>query len=235
MSAGYEDQYDLAAEVAGEHAGGQDVGEHLAACTECREEVESLREMRQVLVALPPEALLDGPPDDADLVLQRTLRQMRTESGKSQGRARLRVVSAAAAVLVAAVGAGVLVGRAAGDGSAAPVAAPPQTAAPQTAAPGTRFASATGPGGTRMTVGVTPAAGWVRVNASVTGVPPRQNCWLVVVGKDGRRAIAGGWLTPANAETAGVNLSGSAVVDPAQVASVAVENTDGHQFVSVPL
>jgi anti-sigma factor RsiW len=53
------------------------VEEHLAGCAECRAEVESLREWTAALEAVPEAMLLDGPPDDADLLLQRTLREFR--------------------------------------------------------------------------------------------------------------------------------------------------------------
>jgi len=53
---------------------------HLAGCTECRDEIESLQEWSSALRDIPDEMLLDGPPEDADLVLQRTLRQVRQEA-----------------------------------------------------------------------------------------------------------------------------------------------------------
>ncbi|MEU3727313.1 zf-HC2 domain-containing protein, partial [Streptomyces sp. NPDC031705] len=55
------------------------VGEHLGDCVRCREEVAALREMERVLGEVPEEAFLDGPPPGGDLLLQRTLRQVRGE------------------------------------------------------------------------------------------------------------------------------------------------------------
>lgn len=55
------------------------VGEHLAGCAECRDELAELNELKDLLGEVPPEAFLDGPPDD-DMLLQRTLRQVRAES-----------------------------------------------------------------------------------------------------------------------------------------------------------
>ncbi|MFI5608902.1 anti-sigma factor family protein [Amycolatopsis sp. NPDC051903] len=236
MSTSHSHRFDLEAYVAGEAgpADQRDVEQHLTTCAECREEVESLREMQEFLGALPPEALLDGPPDDADLLLQRTLRQVRTESAGARGRGRILAASAAVVVAAAALGAGVLVGKSGGGESGPAVAAPP-VSAPATVAPGTRFVTGESASGARLTVGVTPAVGWIRLNASVTGVPSGEKCRLVVVGKDGSREIAGNWLVSDKAAADGVNLDGSALVDPGNVASVVVENTDGHQFVSASL
>ncbi|WP_326565814.1 zf-HC2 domain-containing protein [Amycolatopsis rhabdoformis] len=236
MNTSHSDRFDLEAYVAGE-AGTtdqRDVEQHLTTCAECREEVESLREMQEFLGALPPEALLDGPPDDADLLLQRTLRQIRSESAGARGRGRILAASAAVVVAAAALGAGVLVGKS-GDGGAGTAVASPPISAPATVAPGTRNAVGASASGARLNVAVSPAVGWIQLNASVTGIPAGQKCRLVVVGKDGSREIAGNWLVSKKAETDGVNLSGSALVDPANVASVVVENTDGHQFVSASL
>jgi predicted anti-sigma-YlaC factor YlaD len=207
---------------------------HLDECPECREEVHTLRELQEFLVTVPPEALLDGPPDDADLLLQRTLRQVRTERSGTSGRRTRWAAAASAVVAAAAVCVGVIVGRATVDAQQvipAPPASPP--AAGATEVPGTRFASAVNPStGARLTVRVVPAAGWVRINAAVTGIPAGQRCYLVVVGRDGHREMAGSWLVSEAIAHQGVNLNGSALVDPAQVASVVVENASGQQFVT---
>ncbi|MGP4014777.1 anti-sigma factor family protein [Saccharopolyspora sp. 5N708] len=236
MSTSQNHHFDLEAFVTGDVdvAQRRDVEEHLATCAECREEVESLREMEEFLGALPPEALLDGPPDDADLLLQRTLRQMRSESSGARGRTRLLTSAAAVLVAAAALGAGVLIGGS-GDDASPHLAAPP-TSAPTNEQAGIRFASGTNSAtGARLTFRMTPAAGWVQVNASVAGIPAGEKCRLVVIGKDGSREVAGGWVVSEKAEKDGVNLDGSAPIDPANVSSVLVENTDGHQFVSAAL
>jgi hypothetical protein len=229
---------DLAGYVAGELSAGeaQAVDAHLATCPDCRAEVESLNEMREFLGALPPEALLDGPPEGGDLLLQRTLRQVRSEARSSAGRGRFVAVAAAVVVAAAALGAGVLVGRS-GTSSAPSEAGPgqlPPAPATSSAVPGTKTVTGTGPG-TRLTASIVPAAGWVRVEAAVTGIPAGQKCRLVVVGKDGDREIAGGWLVSEKASREGAKLYGSALVAPADVASVVIENTDGHEFVQANL
>ncbi|MFJ8014364.1 anti-sigma factor family protein [Streptomyces sp. NPDC096339] len=213
------------------------VEEHMGGCVGCREEVAALREMEAALGEVPAEAFLDGPPQGGDLLLQRTLRQVR---GELEGRRRRRtglVSLAAAASLAAVFWAGTQLGS--GDEGALavpPVPSPTVTTAPSTPVPGTKVVSATDPGtGARLTVQMTPAAKWVRLNAAVTGVPPGERCRLVVVAKDGTRTTAGGWVVGSaqNGEGKGASLDGSAAVDPADVQQILVENEAGRAFVSV--
>ncbi|MEU2391165.1 zf-HC2 domain-containing protein [Streptomyces sp. NPDC007369] len=212
---------------------------HVSGCVRCREEVAALREMEAALGEVPPEAFLDGPPQGGDLMLQRTLRQVRGEAAADRRR-RLGLAGLAAAASLAAVfWAGAQMGS--GDGRA--VAQPPGPGGTVTTAPslppaGTRVASATDAGtGARMTVQVTPAVKWVRVHAAVTGVPPGERCRLVVVSRDGRKSTAGSWVvgSQAGGEAKGAALDGSAWVDPADVREVLVENEAGKTFVSVPV
>ncbi|WP_218577556.1 hypothetical protein [Phytohabitans rumicis] len=85
-----------------------------------------------------------------------------------------------------------------------------------------------------MTAKVVPAAGWVRVNAAVNGIPAGENCRLLVVSRDGTREIAAGWIVSEKGETDGTTLDGSAAVDPADVVAVEVQNTEGRTFVTLP-
>ncbi|MFE1547893.1 zf-HC2 domain-containing protein [Streptomyces sp. NPDC058718] len=211
---------------------------HAAGCESCRGEVEALREMETALGEVPPEAFVDGPPEGGDLLLQRTLRQMRAERAGVRRRRQAVTGLAAAAVLAGVFWAGTAL-----PGGGAPVALPPSpvpsVTAPPMPPPGTRVASATDTStGARMTVRVTPAAGWVRVHAAVTGVPKGERCTLVVVGRDGSRTTAGSWVVGAGSragEGKGAGLDGSAAVAPADVAAVVVENEAGRRFVTVPV
>ena len=210
----------------------QRADEHLAGCDECRGEIESLREWSAQLGEVPEAMLLDGPPDDADLLLQRTLRQVRKESTGKRHRRLATVTSIAAAAVAVAVAGGIVVGRGTAP-SADPVAQPTATVS---VAPGARTGSTTdATTGARMDVAVTPAAGWVRVTATVGGIPAGEKCVLEVVGRDGVPAVAGSWLVSPTGEANGTTLNGSALIDPAQVASVRVVNPTGRQFVSVPV
>ncbi|MFG1885769.1 zf-HC2 domain-containing protein [Micromonospora sp. NPDC049102] len=206
--------------------------EHLAGCAQCRAEVESLRTWAGALENVPDVMLLDGPPEDGDLLLQRTLRQIRGEAA-DQRRRHHAVTGVAAAVVASAVLGGALF-LPGGDGTTDATAPPPT---PSVAAdPTVRSASASDPRtGARLAVAVTPAPGWVRVNATVSGIPQGQRCRLLVVGKDGSTVLAGSWLVSERGAAEGVTLDGSALIDEAQIDSVRVETTDGMAYVSAKL
>lgn len=213
------------------------VEEHMSGCVRCREEVAALREMEAALGEVPEEAFLDGPPQGGDLLLQRTLRQMRGErAGARRRRAGLTGLAVAAA-LAAVFWAGTQLGTGDPGAVALPPPSPTASADPSPPAPGTQLLSATDRAtGARMTVRMTPAAKWVRLHAAVTGLPPGERCRLVVVSKDGTRTTAGGWVVGSqeNGEGKGAALDGSAAVDPADVKAILVENEAGRAFVSVP-
>ncbi|MFG2939407.1 zf-HC2 domain-containing protein [Streptomyces sp. NPDC048282] len=210
------------------------VDEHVASCDRCREELDGLREMEAALGEVPPEAFLDGPPEGGDLLLQRTLRQARGERDVEVRRHRTVLAAVAAVAAVAVLGGGVLIGKNMG-GTTGAVADPPQSSisAPATLPPvGTRSASGTSATtGSRMTVRVTPAASWVRVNASVAGIPVGEHCRLIVESKDGSREIAGSWVVADRNK--GANLDGSAAVPIDDVARIVVENDQGKEYVSL--
>jgi anti-sigma factor RsiW len=207
--------------------------EHLAGCAACREEIESLQDWSSALREIPDEMLLDGPPEDADLVLQRALRQVRQEAGGSRMRRLGVLTAAAAAIIVVAVGGGVILGR----GTATPDGTTPQAQGSTSATavpPGTKVVAAADPGtGARINATITPAMGWVRLSATVAGIPAGEKCRLEVVGKDGSAILAGSWLVSPAGEANGTPLNGSALIDPSDVAAVRVVNTAGKQFVSV--
>lgn len=197
------------------------VEEHLATCATCRRDLEDLTAVTDLLGEVPPEALLEGPPD-GDLVLQRTLRQIRAESVALRRRALVPRVAAGVAAVALLAGGGVAVGRV-----TAPEPVVISAAAP---APGVTL-QGDGLPGVRMAAVVSPAAGWVRVSTTVRGIPAGERCRLVVLARNGTRSLAASWLTSAKGETDGTSLDGAAIVAPDQVAGVAVENEAGKQFV----
>jgi anti-sigma factor RsiW len=193
------------------------VDAHLVECVPCRGEVDDLREMESALDEIPPEAFLDGPPADGDLLLRGILERVRTESRRA-GRRR-RAVWAATVIVAGAValGAGTVAGRAVGPAAAATVAV-------------TRTGAATDPGtGASMSVAVQPAAGWVRVRAAVGGISAGEQCRLYVVARDGSREQAGSWV----ASPGGTILDGTALISPADLDSVQVETYAGLVLVVV--
>ncbi|XVV13913.1 anti-sigma factor family protein [Actinoplanes sp. CA-131856] len=204
---------------------------HVEGCDECRREVAELRATEELLGDVPPEAFLDGPPQGADLLLERTLKQVREEGDRRERGRRLVWTLAAALVAVAALGGGALAGRSTAP-SAVAAAQPP---APASAAPPVSGAATNAATGVSMNVTVRPAAGWVRLSASVGGVPAGEQCRLYVVGADGARQLAGSWLVSESGVATGTTVDGSALVAPADVASVEVETYAGRPLVRVDL
>ncbi|MFD0304054.1 anti-sigma factor [Streptomyces sp. NPDC127119] len=213
---------------AGERSG---LEEQIEACEVCRVELADLRALEAELGEVPPEFFLEGPPEDGDLLLRRTLRQAREEEAVSQRRRGVLVGLAAAVLAGALLGAGYVTGQAH---------TPPETLASRSAEGDGEEAwtgSATDPA-TRATmkVSLTPATGWVRVEATVGGLRSGEKCRLVVRSKSGEREIAGSWVVGRPGEGAagaGPDLSGFAAVPLDQVESVTVENGQGEQYVEV--
>jgi hypothetical protein len=201
---------------------------HLAGCADCRAEATALTDLKAALGEVPPEAFLDGPPDDGRLLLQRTLRRVRAEK-RSGVRTRTLLVSAGAVVAVAAaVGGGVLLGRA--TDAPAPIALPGAVAQPPSTAGAMHLRGQDN--GAQLAVTVTPAGTWVKVRAWVAGIPAGQKCQLVVVSDSGRTEVAGSWQMSAQGTVKGLVMHGAALVDAHQVRSVEVEGLDGTTFVS---
>jgi anti-sigma factor RsiW len=208
---------------------------HLAGCDECRAELAEFRELEAALGEVPPEAFLDGPPEGGDLLLQRTLRQVRKDRVQASRPRRLLVAAGVAGLVAAALAGGTLIGRGtapttqAGGGTATASAAVSPTQS------GVRTFAAKDPNtGASMTVALTPAAGWVRVRVKADGIKAGQRCVLQVVDRSGHHTQAGSWLVSANGEKNGTTLDGTALVAPADVASVDVVTFEGQTLVSVP-
>jgi hypothetical protein len=82
-----------------------------------------------------------------------------------------------------------------------------------------------------MDLKVVPAAGWVRISATVGGIPAGERCRIFVVARDGTRELAGSWLVSAKGAAEGTKLDGQALIPMDQVAGVEVENYSGRTFV----
>ncbi|TML23770.1 MAG: anti-sigma factor [Actinobacteria bacterium] len=212
------------------------VDAHIAGCDECRAELAELTALEAALGEVPPEAFLDGPPD-ADLMLQRTLRQVRAERAQEVARVsrprRLLVAAGVVALVGAALAGGTVFGR---TTAPAPQAVGSPSAPVTTTPPGTRALAGVDPRtGTSLTGVVVPAAGWVRVHVKVTGVSAGVRCRLEVVPRSGAPVQAGSWLVSPLGEKNGTTLDGAALVAPADVASVDIVTVDGQKLVSVPV
>jgi hypothetical protein len=215
--------------------------DHLSTCAYCRADFESLQAVEAALRDVPREALLQGPPVGADLLLQRTLRQKRAltgsrnaRGGPRQLRTSLATVASLAVALSVAGGVGGVIGYNFDDGPQAFDPGRPSTSsAPgmKEDAPGTTYASSFNPAtGARLTVSVEPAEGFVRVGAAVTGIPVGERCRLVVESMDGEREIAGSWVISEKGSRDGATIEGSAILDHENVKSVTIENVQGDIF-----
>ena len=153
---------------------------------------------------LPPEAALDGPPTNADHLLQRTLGSVREERHQAVRR-RGRITALTSTFMVAGVLAGgVWLGQGLGVGG---------TDAGE-------ILQGTSSAGAHLAVKVTDTEGGLRLVATVDGVRDGEACWLVVHTKDGRTFTAGSW----RAHEGEVTLAGSAMVRAEDVAGVSVVN-----------
>jgi hypothetical protein len=212
----------LAAHAAGllDEAGARTMDAHVAGCPHCQRELTELREVSAALRGLPPEWFLDGPPEDGELVLQRTLRQLRQERTRPGRRA---LVAAAVAALVVGVGAaGVSLGRVSASG--------PSAAAGSRVLTGTNAST-----GAHMTVTITPKGEWVRLSAATSGLPLGEHCVLVVVDRGGHPHIAGSWFAPRSAaEKAVTYTDDTAVAVPAaDISAVELHGASGRDLVDV--
>ena len=223
------------------------VDAHLAGCADCRAEVAELNELNEFLGEVPPEAFLDGPPEDGDLLLQRTLRQVRAETAPAasspeqpappgtvpfpQQPARRRGLVLVAAALALIAGAGVVggvVGRQTADEPVAVQTPPP--------VPGTRTVEATDAGtGTAISAKVVPKAGWVTISADVRNLPVGAQCQLRVYDKTGKFLVAGSWLVSEKTSKEGSVIDGGALIPLDKVKSIDVYTFQGKKMVSVAL
>lgn len=209
------------------------VHEHIGGCLECQREVNELMMIRRALDQVPPEAFLDGPPENGDLLLRRTLRRVTAEAAPPPRRSVAAVVITAAAAVAIGLGGGIYLGRETAP-TGSPQALPPSTATstPSNAA----VAEATDQDtGTTMNVAVEPKKGWVWVHANVTGLKAGLHCQIWVVPKEGPAVLAGGWTVSADGEKNGTRLEGTADVDPAAVKAVEIRTVEEDVMVSVPI
>jgi hypothetical protein len=208
------------------------VHEHLAGCPDCQRELGELMMIRRALDQVPPEAFVDGPPEDGQLLLQRTLRRVRVEAPQQPRRRSAGLAVAAAVAVAVALGGGIYLGR-----TTAPsqdVAAPPSTT---TSTPtNARFASGTDAGtGAEMQVAVEPKKGWVWLHVDVKNLPVDEPCEIYVIPKDGPAVLTGSWKVSEEGSKNGTRLEGTADIPPDQVESVEVRTADGDVMINVPI
>jgi hypothetical protein len=207
----------------------REVEEHLSGCADCRQQLAELEEMKAALGEVPPEAFLDGPPTDGDLLLQRTLRASRGLAEPTVApvtepkRPRLLLVAASIAVIAAsALGGGVLIGRQTVDQVAveAPVAGSQQANATDSAT------------GATMATTVEPREGWSWIKVKLTGLEAGAECEVIVTDENGEAHVAGSWVVSEEAARKGSRFAGGVLVPIDQVASVEVKTAQGEHVVT---
>jgi anti-sigma factor RsiW len=200
--------------------------QHLAECPTCR---AAATQASDLLGAIPPEAFVDGPPEDGDLLVRRVLHAVSAERGRMR-RHRLRRIGGAAAVVLmisAGTASAVYLDQSA-TGSTGTFAAVPGTAQPADL----RLTATDDRTGVRLAVRVTPRAGWVQLTARVSGVQPGQKCRVVVQSRDGTQEIAMSWTAPQNEPPSGVQVKGAAAVGASDITSVHVVTPAGAELVA---
>jgi hypothetical protein len=213
--------YALGALEAGEV---REVEEHLATCAECRAELAELEEMKEFLGEVPPEAFLEGPPPDSDLLLQRTLREVRTTTPAPKKRSRWLQVAAAVVVIAGALGGGVLIGRQSADQGDVPVAGSKQVTATDTTT------------GTTMATTVEPRSGWSWIQVQIKGLKAGAECQMLVTDKAGKTWVAGTWKVSEKAAREGKSqFEGGVLVPIDQVKDVEITTIQGQHVVTTPI
>ncbi|WP_439659769.1 anti-sigma factor family protein [Lentzea sp. HUAS TT2] len=248
MTAGAHDAVTLGCYALGVLDANESLGveQHLRGCTACRAQVADFHRIRTALDDVPREAFLHELEDDlplpSDLLLQRTLRQIRQESAIPQQReaaprprasprpveelpeplhAKPRrwpgyLAAAAVAAVVAFGGAAVFM----------------QNQAPGTSVAGPLTGEATAAGGIKMVAEIKQSSqDRYQVSAKINGLPAAQKCKLIVIGKDGSKTEAFAWTSTEKGKVDGSEVSGMVSVSPDKVKSVAVENAEGKAFV----
>ncbi|GAA3731205.1 anti-sigma factor family protein [Salinactinospora qingdaonensis] len=207
---------------------------HLADCPACRDELEELQAIQESLGELPPEALLDGPPQGGELALQRTLRQADEERTSQRRQRWLRMAGAAVLVGVLLVGGGAAAGYVL-TGGASP-SGPDATELPELAS-GSIVASNEDPQtGAQATVRLQPAvaSAEVQVDTVITGIPAGEECEVVVLSDDGTGEVAATWTVSPEAAAGSSKPSGVTSIAKEDIASVVVRNVEDTEFVAVP-
>jgi hypothetical protein len=204
----------------------QEVDEHLATCAECRAELAELEEMKEFLGEVPPEAFLDGPPEGGDLMLRRTLREVRELASEPavapaspKRRSRWLTVAAAVVVVAGALGGGVLLGRQTAPDPNQPVAGSKQVTTTDTAT------------GATMAATVEPRTGWSWVRVQIKGLKAGDECQMIVTDESGTSWVAGSWVVSDKAAQDGSTFGGGVLVPLDKVQSVEIKTVQGKHLV----
>jgi hypothetical protein len=183
------------------------VEEHVRGCRVCAAELAELRELPPLLDRVRPGDLSDAAVTPSPDLFERV--SAAAEADRARG-FRRRLLAAAAVLVVLGAGAGTAVWALRSDEPTRTVVA----------------------GDVRMTVTVTAEGDGTALDVRVAGVPPRTNCTLLVVDRDGNPHPAGEWSATYAGEA---SFTGWSDVDRSDVADVVLLGTDGSELVRLPL
>jgi len=100
--------------------------------------------------------------------------------------------------------------------------------------PGTREATGRNDAnGARLHVIVTPANGWLGIEVDSASVAKGQRCRLFAYDRAGRASEFGGWVSTGDADV--FPIYGAVLLDPADLATVAVVNDSGVKLVTADI
>jgi anti-sigma factor RsiW len=201
------------------------VDAHLSRCHRCRDELAALAGLPALLGRVTEEQIAQLSPPPADL-LDPILGQVAGESRTRRRRNRVWLAVAAAA-LVVATGTGVGVATRIGDTRPAPAAT--NTPRPL-AVTGTTLSGNDPATGIRAWITMQPKHWGTAFAVRLAGAPPGARCRLIVIDKQGRSDVAGGWQV--EYEGWG-NFYGSSMIPRDEIASVEVRTVEGRRLLRV--
>lgn len=202
---------------------------HLLGCTRCAEEFAELGGTVSVLVAAGPDAYSPDPAGDpvdddvSEFMLARLRRDMGAEPSRPRPRRAARTAGIAAALLVFAAAGGATLLSVQDDG--------PRMVAPAPAGGTVVLAGMDAATGVMGEATVEPAAGWVRVGLTVSGVEPGVPCRITLRTTTGERIDAGSWTTAAPGGARPVQAAAAVPVE--DVAAVEIETFAGEPVLTL--
>lgn len=204
---------------------------HLVACDVCRAEFTELNGTAAVLAAAGPAMYAAEPVHDdvaaSDLTVARVRRAVRAEQTLNRPR-RVAALAGIAAAVLAFGGLGSAALQSIPDASGV-LAAPVLPVAGAVELTGTDAAT-----GTTGEATVEPAAGWVRLGLTLSGVEPGVRCRVTVLTTAGERVDAGSWTTATPRKgVPGRPVAAAAAVPLEDVARVEVETFAGKPLVAL--
>ena len=207
---------------------------HLDSCAECQRELAEFTETAAQLALVPPDLVAEALEDQQlpttaadDLVLQRTLHEVRAQRAGARRRRMLAVAAAAAALVAAPVITAVAVG---GGNGGEPAAAPPSA----TSVPGRTVQASDAATGVSGVATLSTAPWGTKLQAKFTGEPRGAKCVLSVVSTSGERQVAGNWtVSDVAAGGAGTNIQGSVSIPATDIARLEVATSTGRRLLTI--